>query len=740
MLVSMYSLAVTIIAKRLIASETWEIELERPHNFLFKAGQYLWLIVPSLPYEDLKGNRRAFSIATSSSKTNTISLIFRNTHSGYKKSLLSLPIGSTVNIEGPFGSSFILDNAHNSEIVMIAGGTGIAPFLSILRTDKTNISNRKITVIFINSTPEKAFYIDELNQITQKNKYPFINLTGKFSEKNIPKSIDKQNTTFYVCGPQGMIDYVASVLLNNNVSRDVIYFESNYPSLSKNLTSLDITKFLSDPDNIGLKAIQQSNEHIIITDENGFVLYANEVAQKITGYSLEEMKGNTPRLWGGLMTPQFYKELWKKKQKGEPFLGPITNRRKNGEKYTAQAHISPIKNLAGEVIGYIATEDDITQRIQLEIEIQNEKAKTDALLTSIGDGAISINTEKRITKANLSACYMLKMKPDEIIGKKLSTIVKLVDNNGNHIPNDMRPLSVALKGQTTCSSTIKPMFWYIRKDKTKFPIAITATPVILEEQIIGAIEIFRDISREVEIDQMKSEFISLASHQLRSPLTAMKWFCEMLLNGDVGTLSSEQKEYTQNIYSSNERMISLVNSLLNITRIESGRIIIDPKPTDVHNLIHEIVTEVKIKSNIKKQKVIIQIQPDLPLINIDPKLIIEVYSNLCMNASKYTPEGGTIRIAVFQKEEDLVSQVSDNGYGILDKDRNRVFSKFFRGENIVRIDTDGTGLGLYLVKTIIGAAGGKIWFESEEGKGTTFWFSIPMKGMIKKEGNVCLSH
>jgi signal transduction histidine kinase len=186
-------------------------------------------------------------------------------------------------------------------------------------------------------------------------------------------------------------------------------------------------------------------------------------------------------------------------------------------------------------------------------------------------------------------------------------------------------------------------------------------------------------------------------------------------------------------------MIELVNDLLNISRIESGRIIIDPEPVRLQEVIDEVVSETMIKINARKQRIILNIQPDLPEVSLDKKLIREVYANLITNASKYTPDEGEIRILVSIKGDDLVSVVGDTGYGIEEKDKGKIFSKFFRGVKTSKLDTAGNGLGLYLVKAIVDSSGGKIWFESQEGKGTAFTFTIPIIGMTKKVGDVSLA-
>src|SRR3989344_1557307 len=374
-----------------------------------------------------------------------------------------------------------------------------------------------------------------------------------------------------------------------------------------------------------------------------------------------------------------------------------------------------------------------------------EEAKEEATLISIGEGVVVTDPQGKILVFNHAAEQMTNWTASEAVGQFWFETVPAMDEKGYLIPRKDRDMYKALTtGKKVFAENV-----YLQKGSGKITVAITATPIIFKDRVIGAVEVFRDISREKEVDRMKTEFISLASHQLRTPLSAVKWFCEMLLNGDAGELNPEQKEYAKNVSDSNERMISLVNSLLNISRIESGRIIIDPKPTNINKLLSEVITEIKVKSDTKKQQIIVSVHSDLPLVNIDPQLIREVYINLLTNASKYTPPGGEISVFISKKDDEIISQVSDNGYGIPKKDYDKIFQKFYRGENIIKIETEGNGLGLYLAKAIVESSGGKIWFsssggsalggESIEKKGTSFYFSLPISGTQAKKGEVTLS-
>jgi PAS domain S-box-containing protein len=375
---------------------------------------------------------------------------------------------------------------------------------------------------------------------------------------------------------------------------------------------------------------------------------------------------------------------------------------------------------------------------QRKIELKHKLAIDEAIISSVGDGLIITDKEAKILLMNPAAANMLKLDPKAAIGKGLIETVPAADRNGDIVPPPNRPLLTVLStGQSFTNHTAN---FYIRSDKSKFPAAITTSPIILNGEIIGAIITFRDVTHEREVDRMKTEFISLASHQLRTPLSAIRWFLEMLLDGDAGPLNEEQTKFINNINDSTLRMIALVNDLLNISRIESGRIIIEPKPTHLPDLLNEVIEEFKLKYQAKRQKVIVSFHPDLPKINVDPNLIRAVYLNLLNNAIKYSPENGEITIMISKNNGEIISQISDNGYGIPQKEQHMVFQKFFRGSNIVKRVRDGTGLGLYLVKSIIESSYGKIWFKSEEEAGTTFWFSLPVSGVLPKKGEVTISN
>lgn len=237
-------------------------------------------------------------------------------------------------------------------------------------------------------------------------------------------------------------------------------------------------------------------------------------------------------------------------------------------------------------------------------------------------------------------------------------------------------------------------------------------------------------SKQRKVEQMKTEFISITSHQLRTPITSIRLFAEMLRNERINGLNGRYREYLDNIYYSAGRVSQLVNNFLNVSHIESGKLNIEPQLIQLEDFIQNIINEVDPMAETKKCHLVFQ-KPEtrLPKILIDPNLIRQVIYNLFTNAILYSPKRKCdILVKLEQKnnKEYLVS-VRDIGIGIPEKAKPRIFEKFFRADNAKKIQTEGAGLGLYIAKLIIKDLGGKIWFESEENKGSTFYVTIPKK-------------
>ena len=359
-------------------------------------------------------------------------------------------------------------------------------------------------------------------------------------------------------------------------------------------------------------------------------------------------------------------------------------------------------------------------------DLEQIRSKNEAILTSIGDGLVVVDKEGKISYINKSFEEMLGWKAQEIVGKSMVQVVPREDLYGVEVLFKERILTQVLDGQKFVADLTNP-FYYIRKDKSRFPVSSIVAPVVLNKKIVGAVEVFRDITKEKEIDKAKTEFVSLASHQLRTPLSTVNWYSEMLLTGDVGEVTSGQKKYLEEIYSGNQRMVDLVNTLLDVSRIELGTLVVESKPTDIIKLTQNVIDEQRLQIIEKKIKLSPSFEDSVPLFKADPKLLRMVIQNLLSNAIKYTPDGGKVCVSISLDKKNVILKISDNGYGIPKNQQDKIFTKLFRADNVIGKDTEGTGLGLYIAKSIVEQAGGKLWFESKENQGTTFHVALPLR-------------
>lgn len=243
-----------------------------------------------------------------------------------------------------------------------------------------------------------------------------------------------------------------------------------------------------------------------------------------------------------------------------------------------------------------------------------------------------------------------------------------------------------------------------------------------------------------QLDKLKDEFVSLASHELRTPMTVIKSYIWMLLEGKAGELSEKQRSYLDRTYTSTDRLINMVNDMLNISRIESGRLTVEPKPLSMPSLVAEVIAEMQTRA--QEQQLLLQFVPpqtELPMVYADLDRIKQVLINLIGNSLKFTPQGGSISLMCEQKDGYIVTHVKDTGRGIKAEDMNKLFRKFnmLGSSYLTKQSGQGTGLGLYLSKALVELHKGRIWVASEgEGKGTTFSFSLPAvssRNEVKKQ-------
>lgn len=376
-----------------------------------------------------------------------------------------------------------------------------------------------------------------------------------------------------------------------------------------------------------------------------------------------------------------------------------------------------------------ATEEQLKDQA---IELQIKVLRDEALLNSMGEGMVAIDKDGFVITINRTALRMLGWSKEDLTNKRFSDFVRAEIEDGTKIKAEDRPAERVIRSRT--GLTITKDFYYVRQDGTRFPVAMVVTPLILSGQIYGAIAVFRDVTAEKEIERAQTEFVSIASHQLRTPLTSIHWYSEAL-SEDV-RLDDKQKKYINNILSANERLIKLTNELLDASRIESKKMPFKPEPVNVSKFSDSVVKDFELLILNKKLLFEKRYGKSMDVLSVDSNIIRIVLQNLLSNAIKYTPEGGRISLTVDKVDRNLAIDISDSGYGMPKSQISKVFTKFFRADNIKTKEPDGTGLGLYIVKSVLDRIGGTISFDTEEGKGTSFHVTIPFQSKDSAGGNV----
>lgn len=274
-----------------------------------------------------------------------------------------------------------------------------------------------------------------------------------------------------------------------------------------------------------------------------------------------------------------------------------------------------------------------------------------------------------------------------------------------------------------------------RKTGEKYTVELTIAPLFMNKRTLyGFVGIERDITSHAEVDRAKTEFVSIASHQLRTPLAVINWYIEMLTSEEVGKINENQRKYLDQVYLASKRMVDLVNSLLSVSRIDLKTYNVEPEMLDFSTVADSVLVELGKTIEKKNLTITKEYDPEMPLVNADPSLLRVIFQNLISNAVKYTPTDGSIQITIKRDGDagkDGLISVADTGYGIPIEQQKQIFQKFFRADNAREKEPDGNGLGLYIVKSIVEHEDGTIWFTSTEGKGSTFYVKFPLAGMKK---------
>lgn len=349
--------------------------------------------------------------------------------------------------------------------------------------------------------------------------------------------------------------------------------------------------------------------------------------------------------------------------------------------------------------------------------------KTAAIISNLADPIIVLDKDNKISLINPAARDVLKLTHQDLTRQIDSKNNYSMENFKEVIEKEYKVKNISEIGRDDVSYEELVIYYHNSEHTYK---VVTAKIVDYKEEYLGVMKIFYNVTREKTLDKMKSDFISIAAHQLRTPLSAIKWSIKLVLDGDEGAINNEQKSLLSKGYTSNERVINLVNDMLNVSRIEEGRFGYSFSREKIEDALQVVLNSLDNEIKERKIELLVDKPDELPPIFMDKDKIILVLQNILENAVKYTPENGKVEAYIKKGKNNIHIYIKDNGVGIPKEDKKKLFSKFFRAGNVIRMQTEGSGLGLFICKNVIETHGGKISCKSEEGKGTEFSITLPI--------------
>ena len=371
-------------------------------------------------------------------------------------------------------------------------------------------------------------------------------------------------------------------------------------------------------------------------------------------------------------------------------------------------------------VGILATEfNAMRQNLKSAVEkLMAEEKKMTAVVNGLAEGLILVDSKDHILHINPAAEYILEIEEpnsEEVLAKVIEN-----DQLAKIFKEDKELIS---ENQVATSEVTLN-----HKKDGQMVLRVISTAFLDEVgEVLGTVYSFQNITRDKEIDQMKSDFISLVSHELRTPLTSIIGFVSFILDGKTGTINEKQRDSLVRVHRQSKRLAALINDLLDISRIEAGRIEIKREPTSILEITKQRFDEIKPQADEKELKFSLIVPDSLPLIFGDEERIGQILTNLMGNAIKFTPEKGRVAVKLKSDGKIIHVEVIDDGFGIPIENRQKVFEKFYQHGDIHTRQQGGTGLGLSIAKSIVEVHGGRIWVDDGEGgRGSNFQFVLPL--------------
>lgn len=487
------------------------------------------------------------------------------------------------------------------------------------------------------------------------------------------------------------------------------------------------------------RVISGNPASIVITDAQGFIEYANPMFCKETGYTSNEVIGSKPNILKSDQTsPEVHHDLWQTIVKGEVWEGRLCNKRKNGSLYWEKACIGPIKDQNGLTTHYVGVKENIDQTVALEQrllahqanleetikqrtnELQESLEQTrsaqihiDSILASVADGLLVTDRSDRIVLVNKVVEQFFKMRAERMVNTTLQELLarhalSFIDLNKAEIVGRAQRFDVELPTEELCGIRV---------------LQATSSPVHDQSgtELGGTVTLFHDITKERELDRLKTEFVTTVAHELRTPLTSIQGFSKLLLEKTFS--KEEEKKFHFYINQQAENLTNIISDLFDVSRIESGQgFVLVKKKTAMEPLLREIVELFQKQSPGHWYHLYLDEQQKL--LNIDEEKVIQAVKNVLSNAVKYSPEGSHVTVEGKSQGDSYCIKISDKGIGMNPEQLAHIYDKFYRADTS-NTAVGGTGLGMGIVRYIVEAHKGEMNIQSLAGTGTTVSITLP---------------
>lgn len=500
--------------------------------------------------------------------------------------------------------------------------------------------------------------------------------------------------------------------------------------LKKSLVELEFQKYTLDQHSI-----------VSIADRGGKIIYTNDKFSEISHYRREELLGQDHRLLNsGYHPPAFFKNMWLTIGHGKVWRGEICNRAKDGSLYWVESTIVPFMDELGKPSRYVSIRTDITARKALEDALQSQRDFYERISETLGEGLYVQDTDGRCSFMNSEAERLLGWKRREFIGKPVHDTIHSLTAAGLPLSASDCPINkIAQPGQRMINEDQV----FVRRDGSTFPVALVAQGIFKNGEYQGTVVAFHDISLRKNAEaalvsakeaaeaasRAKSDFLANMSHEIRTPMNGIIGMTNLALETE---LDAEQREYIGLVKTSADALLNIINDILDFSKIEAGKMELERVDFCLTDLLTQTTRTIALRAHQKGLELLLDIDPAIPEIMIgDPGRVRQVLVNLVGNAIKFTEQGEIAvtanLVSVAQGDARIHVSVRDTGIGIPEHKFREIFESFSQADTSTTRKYGGTGLGLTITSLLVELMGGRIWLESEEGKGSTFHVELVLE-------------